>query len=111
MKFLVVIVGIFAVGNAAVVLRLSDPSVIPTVVSPVVDPIVSPVVPGIIPSVVPSVVPGIVPATELYDWEAYKVRFNQFRSFNVENQIEFRFHWRIVSKNGIFVTISYSFSV
>lgn len=91
MKFLVAIVGMFAVGNAAVVLRLSDPSVVPTVVSPIVDPIVPSVVPDIVPSVVPSVVPGVVPATELYDWEAYKVLFNRFYSFSVKNHIDSRF--------------------
>lgn len=66
MKFLVAFVGLFAVGNAATVLRLADPAILPSVVSP-----------GVIPSVVPyvsSIVPTVVPATELSDWEAYKVK-------------------------------------
>lgn len=62
MKFLIVIVGLFAVGNAATFVRFADPDIIPSVVSPYVAPIVR------------SIVPAVVPATELADWEAYKVK-------------------------------------
>lgn len=68
MKFLIAIVGMFAVGNAATILRYADPSIIPTVVSPYVAPIAR------------TIVPAVVPATELYDWEAYKVWLNSIRS-------------------------------
>lgn len=58
MKFLVVIVGMFAIGNAAIVYRVAP-----------IDPFVS----SIAPAFVSAVVPNEVPETELADWEAYKV--------------------------------------
>lgn len=59
MKFLIVIVGLFAIGNATTLVRFADPAVIPSVLSPYVR----------------SVIPAAIPATDLTEWDAYKVRF------------------------------------
>lgn len=72
MKFLVAFVGLFAVGNAATVLRLADPAVLPTVVSP-----------AVIPSLVPHI-PSVLPVADLAEWEAYKVWTKHFCNINHE---------------------------
>lgn len=61
MKFLVVIVGLFAISNAAVVLRTAAPA--PLILGNAVVPAIAPIVKAL----------PAVPATELSEWSAYKV--------------------------------------
>lgn len=60
-QLLIVLVGLFAIGNAAIVYRVA--------------PVDQFVAPAIVPSVVSSIIPTVIPETEIADWEAYKVRF------------------------------------
>lgn len=59
MKFLIVIVGLFAIGNASIIYRVGP-----------IDPFVAP---GLISSAEPAIIPNTVPEAELADWESYKV--------------------------------------
>lgn len=64
-QFLIVFVGLFAIGNAAIVYRTLDSAVAP---------LEQFVAPAVVPSVVSTVIPTVIPETELADWEAYKVQ-------------------------------------
>lgn len=83
MKFLIVIVGLIAVGNATTFVRFADPAIIPSVVSPYA-PYVAPVV--------RSIVPAVVPPTELADWEAYKVKLKFIQTTQLTFVLN---HWKI----------------
>lgn len=78
MKFLIVIVGMFAISNAAVVYKVGS-------FDPIVSPLLTPFAPygsAVFRSLIPAVGANEVPEAEMADWEAYKVLFKQSFEFH-----------------------------